>query len=69
MRQKLFAAGVRGLRDQRFRVLGESLFPCQAGPAPNLAIRNQGQAAQIAAPARVAKFAEQILKSKLQAWR
>lgn len=65
LRQEFVAAGMRTLCDERGRVVGQSLIARHTGPTPNLAIRQQGKSAQIAALARVPKVTEQVLEPKL----
>jgi hypothetical protein len=45
---------------------GPCVIARHAGPTPDFAVREQGKPAQIAAPARVPKVAEQVVEPELQ---
>jgi len=47
-------------------MLGQLLVTRHAGPAPDFAIGEQGQPAQVTALARVMQIAQQILEPELQ---
>src|SRR3990167_5440393 len=63
---ELFPAGVRAACDQFGGVLGQRLLARLPGPAPHLAIGQQGQPAHVAAAAGVLQIAQKVFESGQQ---
>ena len=66
---EFFVTKVRRIVDQRQGMPGQLLRPCFAGPAPDVAVRQQCQPAHVASLAKETQVSEDVIEAIFQRYR